>query len=402
MHELTQTEHNFIILLRASLAQRVARTDELETEADVDAIMRLGAAHKVSHMILSAIPAQLLPESSERRTAILGQVTSQVSLSGTFLELWSDMLQAGFHPLVVKGIVCRSLYSQPELRPSCDEDLYVSTDEFESCCAFLEERGLRPDKTPYCDYGEVGWRDCSGLFIELHRDLFEGDEMKELGEFFSFDMLERESYATPYGASVTSLEPHDHFLYLLLHAYKHFIHSGFGIRQVSDIGLWAQKYCERIDWQRLISQCDSVRIRHFAAAVLGIARYDLEISFDLPAELAAEPDYCRPMLVDLLRAGIYGSASTDRQHSATMTLNAVRSSRTNTRFSVWQSVFPPMDAMAGKYPYVKKYPILLPVAWARRIFTYARRNRAGETKASESLSIGKERIELMRYYRIIE
>ena len=85
-----------------------------------------------------------------------------------------------------------------------------------------------------------------------------------------------------------------------------------------------------------------------------------------------------------------------------MTLNAVRSSRMNTRFSVWQSVFPSMDAMAGKYPYVKKYPILLPVAWARRIFTYARRNRAGETKASESLSIGKERIELMRYYRIIE
>ena len=44
----------------------------------------------------------------------------------------------------------------------------------------------------------------------------------------------------------------------------------------------------------------------------------------------------------------------------------------------------------------------LPAAWAQRIFTYTQRNRSGETNASESLAIGKERIELLRYYGIVE
>ena len=36
-------------------------------------------------------------------------------------------------------------------------------------------------------------------------------------------------------------------LYLLLHAFKHFLHSGFGIRQVSDIILFSEKYRDQIE-----------------------------------------------------------------------------------------------------------------------------------------------------------
>ena len=198
------------------------------------------------------------------------------------------------------------------------------------------------------------------------------------------------------------MNPHDHFLYLLLHAYKYFIHSGFGIRQVCDIGMWAQKYRERIDWTRLSEQCAAVKIKGFAIAVLGIARHDLKIEFTIPADWEISQEYSRPMLCDILNGGIYGSADTNRQHSATMTLNAVKLTKTDTKFSVWQSVFPPKAVMQNKYSYVKKYPILLPAAWAQRILIYAKRNKTGETKVAESLAIGKERIELLRFYGIVD
>lgn len=399
MPTLTSTEHNFILLLCSALADRTA---ELPDAADINAILHLAADHKLYHMILSAMPAELLPDPQNRRMALLSQVTAQVTAANAFLNLWTDMTEAGFHPLVVKGIVCRSLYSQPELRPSSDEDLYVSEAEFEPCCAFLQNRGMTPDKTPFSDHGEIGWRDRNGLYIELHRDLFEGDELTELRDFFTFDSLETGEYRTPYGKAVISLNPHDHFLYLLFHAYKHFIHSGFGIRQVCDIGMWAKRYHDRIDWAKLSEQCNAVNIRKFVIAVLGIARHDLHMDFSVPAEFDAAPDYGTPMLKDILCGGIYGSANTNRQHSATMTLNAVKSTKTDTKFSVWQSVFPSKAVMQNKYPYVKKYPILLPAAWGQRIFTYAKRNKSGETEAAESLAIGKERIELLRYYGIVE
>ena len=401
MSELTQTEQNFILLLRSALTDRsIDRTFSVDT--NIAPLLRLAYAHKLYHMILSVLPQELLPAGINRRQELIGQLTSQIQASTAFLELYSAMEQAGFHPLVVKGIVCRSLYPQPELRPSSDEDLYVSADEFEPCCAFLQEHGMIPDKTPFSDYGEIGWRSQNGLYIELHRDLFEGDEMRELREFFSCASLSTESYENPYGRSVVSLNPHDHFLYLLLHAYKHFIHSGFGIRQVCDIGLWAQKYGGRIDWQTLADQCDTVKIRQFVSAVLGIARHDLLIEFDVPAGFDSEPDYGKPMLKDILCGGIYGSADTNRQHSATMTLGAVKASRTEEKHGILSSIFPSKEVMEHKYPYVKKHPILLPAAWMQRLFSYAKRNVSGETKAAESLAIGKERIELLRLYGIVE
>lgn len=402
MPALTQTENNFILLLRSALADQTAESASLSDDADCGAILRLAAKHKLYHMILSAMPEEMLAAAEDRRTALIAQVAAQVTASNGFLNLWTELEQAGFHPLVVKGTVCRPLYSRPELRPSGDEDLYVGAEEFAACCAFLQSRGMVPDRTPFCDFGEVGWRDENGLFIELHRDLFDGEMFRELRGFFAFDTLQKEPYATPYGKSVMSLTPHDHLLYLLLHAYKHFIHSGFGIRQVCDIGLWTQTYAHRIDWQNLSAQCDAVRIKQFAAAVFGIARHDLQIAFFVPDDFAAEPEYGKPMLKDILCGGIYGSADANRQHSATVTLNAVKAEKTNTKFSVLQSVFPSKAEMQNKYSYVKKYPFLLPAAWLQRILHYTKRSKSGETGAMESLAIGKARIDLLRYYGIVD
>jgi hypothetical protein len=402
MPELTQNEQNFILLLRSALANRPIEPAALSADADNGSILRLAYDQKLYHMILSVMPEGISTASPDRRTVLISQIASQVTAANAFLDLLTDMEQAGLHPLVVKGIVCRSLYPQPELRPSGDEDLYISPDEFEPCCSFLQGHGMIPDKALSANRGEIGWRSRDGLFIELHRDLFEGEAFRELRRFFDFHRLEREVYATPYGKTVASLHPHDHFLYLLLHAYKHFIHSGFGIRQVCDIGMWAQKFADRIDWQKLSDQCRAVKIERFAAAVLGIARHDLQIAFSVPDEFETTPDYGKPMLKDILCGGVYGSADANRQHSATMTLNAVSAERTNKKFSVLQSIFPSGETMQNKFPYVKKHPLLLPVAWMQRIINYAKRSRSGVANPAESLAIGKERIDLLRYYGIVD
>ena len=66
------------------------------------------------------------------------------------------------------------------------------------------------------------------------------------------------------------------------------------------------------------------------------------------------------------------------------------------------SVFPPIDQMLGRYPYLKKKPYLLPYAWVVRILRYRKEQRLGlETDAVKSLKIGRERIELLRRYGII-
>ena len=99
---------------------------------------------------------------------------------------------------------------------------------------------------------------------------------------------------------------------------------------------------------------------------------------------------------------MYGSNGLTRLHSSTVTLNAVKASRTGGKNSVLSTVFPKREYLERRYPYLKKRPYLLPVAWAQRIAHYASEKQSGaDSSASGSIKLGKERIELMTRYGIM-
>ena len=189
---------------------------------------------------------------------------------------------------------------------------------------------------------------------------------------------------------------------LILHAYKHFVRSGIGLRQFCDIGLWAREYHWQIDWQRLYEQCAGVHAATFTAAAFKIAREYLGIDFDLPAPWDDSID-AEPLLHDTLCGGVYGSNDYTRLHSSTVTLNAVKASRSGEKSSVLSTVFPKREYLQSRYPYLKKHPYLLPIAWAQRIAHYAGEKRSGaDNSASGSVKLAKERIKLMKQYDIME
>lgn len=237
----------------------------------------------------------------------------------------------------------------------------------------------------------------SPLYIELHRHLFDSaeDAHDELNHFFvDIAPVEVDGFLT--------MPPHEHLLYLILHAYKHFVYSGIGLRQFCDIGLWAQAYHDQIDWQRLHDQCAGVHAATFAAAAFRIARTYLDIDFDLPGLWDGDVDV-EPLLHDTLCGGVYGSNSYTRLHSSTVTLNAVKASRTGEKSSVLRTVFPKRAYLERRYPYLKKRPYLLPVAWVQRIAHYAGEKQSGaDNSASGSIKLAKGRIELMKRYGIID
>ena len=236
----------------------------------------------------------------------------------------------------------------------------------------------------------------SPLYIELHRHLFDSaqDAHDELNHFFAdIAPVEVDGFLT--------MPPHEHLLYLILHAYKHFVRSGIGLRQFCDIGLWARVYHDQIDWQRLYDQCASVHAATFAAAAFRIARTYLGIDFDLPAPWNSTVDV-EPLLHDALCGGVYGSNDYTRLHSSTVTLNAVKASRTGEKSSVLRTVFPKRAYLERRYPYLKKRPYLLPVAWVQRLAHYASEKQSGaDSSTSGSIKLAKERSELMKLYGVM-
>ena len=398
---LTTTETQFLHIAKAA----ISGGDLPAEKVDWPAVFALAGQQKLLPILFEA--ARATPAAGENavlfavtKQQVIGQVLNQTVRSAEFADLYRKLRSAGLHPIVVKGQLCSRLYPQTDHRISADDDLLIPDGEFMACHEQLLTNGLTTD-TPADELAsadEVSYtKKGSLLYIELHRHLFDSSEdaHDDLNHFFTdINPVETDGFL--------AMPPHEHLLYLILHAYKHFVRSGIGLRQFCDIGLWARAYHVEIDWQRLHEQCESVHAATFAAAAFCIAGDYLGIEFDLPAPWDGSIDV-EPLLHDTLCGGVYGSNDLTRLHSSTVTLNAVKASRTGEKSSVLSTVFPKREYLEHRYPYLKKHPYLLPVAWAQRLAHYASEKQSGaDSSASGSIKLGKERIELMKRYGIMD
>ena len=398
---LTATERQFLHIAKVA----VSGGDIPAENVDWPAVFALAGQQKLLPILFEAV--RKMPAAEENvalfavtKQQVIGQVLNQTVRSAEFSGLYHKLRSAGLHLIVVKGQLCSRLYPLKDHRISADDDLYIPDAEFMTCHEQLLANGLTTD-TPADELAtadEVSYtKNGSPLYIELHRHLFDSSEdaHDELNHFFaSLKPVETDSFL--------AMPPHEHLLYLILHAYKHFVRSGIGLRQFCDIGLWAWEYHDEIDWQRLHDQCARVHAATFAAAAFRIARDYLGIEFDLPAPWDGGIDV-EPLLHDSLCGGVYGSNDLTRLHSSTVTLNAVKASRTGEKSSVLRTVFPKREYLERNYPYLKKRPYLLLVAWAQRIAHYAGEKKTGtDSSASGSIKLARERIELMKRYDIMD
>lgn len=398
---LTATERQFLHIAKAAVSGGEVTAESV----DWPAVFALAGQQKLLPIVFESV--RKTPAAAENaalfaavKQQVIAQVLHQTVRASAFASLYHKLRAAGLHPIVVKGQLCSRLYPLKDHRISADDDLLIPDGEFMACHEQLLANGLRTgtpadelttsDEVPYT-------KDGSPLYIELHRQLFDSSEdaHDELNHFFAdVNPVEIDGFL--------AMPPHEHLLYLLLHAYKHFVRSGIGARQFCDIGLWAWAYHAEIDWQRLHEQCESVHAATFAAAAFRIARDYLGIDFDLPAPWSEAVDM-EPLLHDTLCGGVYGSNDLTRLHSSTVTLNAVKASRTGEKSSVLRTVFPKREYLERRYPYLKKRPYLLPVAWAQRLAHYASEKQSGtDSSASGSIKLAKERIELMKRYGIMD
>ena len=397
---LTATETQFLHIVKAAVSG-----GEIPAEnVDWAAAFALAGQQKLLPLVFEA--ARKAPAAAENaalfasvKQQVVAQVLSQTVRAAEFAALYRKLRAAGLHPVVVKGQLCSRLYPLTDHRISADDDLYIPDGEFLACHEALRENGLTTD-TPadaLVTADEVSYtKKGSPLYIELHRHLFDSaeDAHDDLNRFFAgLKPIEIDGFL--------AMPPHEHLLYLILHAYKHFVRSGIGLRQFCDIGLWAREYHTEIDWQRLHAQCERVHAATFARAAFHIARDGLGIAFALPAPWDAAID-TEPLLHDTLCGGVYGSNDYTRLHSSTVTINAVKASRTGERSGVLRTVFPKRAYLERRYPYLQKRPYLLPAAWLARMVHYAAEKRSGaDNSAAGSLRLARERIALMRCYDIL-
>ena len=404
-----------LLALTAAAIHGEAPQDPALSAAEWADLFRLSERHKLLPLIAdAAAPLPSLhaavgqaggPDWNQVTTTVYSEVNRQMYQENEFLNLLLDLRAAGLEPLVLKGPILRALYPKPLLRPSVDDDLFIPPERAEDYHRALLARDLNAD-LPAADpqtADELSYhRPESPLYIELHKALFDTGSAVFAGYNDGFtaspDVPETVRIQD---VTIRTLPPTEHLRFLLLHACKHFFHSGFGLRIVSDICLFARAYAERIDFSAVRAACAGLHCERLADAIFRIGEKHLGI----PAPICFAGDVEEAaLLADVLDAGLHG-ATLDRLHSSSVTLETIASARTGTavRSGLRQAMFPPLSRLKGRYPFLEKHPWLLPWAWARRAAGFAvGRLRGKESAPADSLRIGKERVALLREYELID
>ena len=404
--------------LKASLENRTADWDSNVSREEIEKVFHMAKIHHILPMIYESvcripsiqkngkIPLELFMKE------VVDSVVMQTIQTNEFLQLYDYLRKEGVQPCVVKGIICRVLYPNQDARRSGDEDLFIPENMFmKTHQCMLDygmdtiDPGIDPAKAHEIAYVKPG----SMLRIELHKTLFpqESEAYGMLNKCFE-GSYDRKIVERILGTRIVTMDHTDHLLYLICHAFKHFLHSGFGIRQVCDIVLYANTYGEDIDWDYILDQCREIRADLFAAAIFRIGR--IYLTFD-PKRAAYPKDWQeievdeKDMLYDLLDSGVFGQSDMIRKHSSNITLSAVAADRRGkkARGSILSTLFLPRATMENQYHYLRKYPVLLPVAWVQRILRYRKETAASSgNDALRSIQIGNQRVELMKKYGIIK
>lgn len=340
------------------------------------------------------------------------EMISQTVRTAQFLDLYRYLERRGLKPIVVKGLILQQLYPRGNLRISVDEDLLIPPGEgllyHEAMLDYGMEQ-MEPEKEAAKDFEIAYTEPVSGLYVEVHQQLFPPDS-EAYGYINRFFEKARSVEIEYQGQTLLTMDPTDHLFYLISHSFKHFLHSGFGIRMICDIVLFSENYADNIDWSRIRSQCREIHGERFIQAIYQIGRKyllpDIQYSAWLKTWNIENVDE-EPLLLDVLEGGVHGAADLTRLHSSNITLNAVVGQKTgkNGTVSVLNSVFLPLKSMRGRYRYLEKAPFLLPLAWTQRIIHYAgeiMEKKSKRNSVSASIKLGRQRVELLKKYGVIK
>ncbi|EDQ95640.1 hypothetical protein CLOBAR_02345 [Intestinibacter bartlettii DSM 16795] len=410
--KMKKTNLEFLSLLKSSLKNEKYDGEKIDFE-DLLYIYKMSEIHHVVPMIYNAAYNEDFSKECDAnfqamfKSSAFRYIFSQIQRTNHFLEVYKKLSEKNIKILVFKGIIFRNMYNNPDDRISSDEDILIKKEDYEKVKEFFLSEGFEfIDKGEECAY----FSKSTGLCIEVSTSLFshESKAYGHLNKLFE-DVFEKSIKINIDKIDILTLSHEQHLIYIVFHNMKHFLTGGFGIRQVADFSKYIETYGEYINWEKFWSDLKDLNYDTFALNLIEISlKYlgfnddkitypDNITSFD---ELKNSQKYyinSESLINDILDAGVFGASTMDRKHTALMTLDAVEDKKKSNRL---KAVFPNVNYLKDNYTYLQKYPILLPVAWGQRILSYLKKNKT--SSYINTMELGKQRIELLKEYKIIK
>ena len=398
---MNTTEKQFIDLLSNSIRNEVCK--KKYDNVDWNELMNLSRKHKIEGLIYSALnKAELLENIDEDKVKDLKKEVfftgvTQISNMSKLEIVFNEFSKENVPVIVLKGLVVREYYPQPEQRSMSDADIFVKAKDLNKSKKILIDLGyteVDAEASHHIKYIKSGYP-----MIELHWHVMKRDGFSDELDLFEDDMWDRTIEVNVKGAKVLSLGYEDLALHLCMHMAAHLAASGFGVRQIADLVLLVEKKGHLIDWTLFINKAEEFGFKKFIIIMFKIC--NILFSMDIPKEMAVykidDEEMFESLISTIFDGGVYGKKDMASNFANQVAFNYKGKDSNATIGAIrryFRFIFPSIETMSDKYSYARKIRILTPIAWIHHLFSGIFRKEYNFTDKIRFLTKGaKESVE---------
>lgn len=274
---------SFLELVRLGIG--TSKDAKISKELDWAQLKVLADRQGLTAVVLDALDAVHHSIPLDLKLKWIGEVLQGEETYKLHQKVATDMAdlfqQNGIRTYVLKGRIIAECYPRPEHRVSSDMDCFLM-EEVQADKAHLKawKKGNELIKAKGFEVGEGFYKNSSfhmpGLMVENHQFLtpFRGNKRLKLLETMLQAMLNEDKgedviegtwlYRPPVMVSA---------LFLIEHAYSHFLHEGLTWRMVLDWVMFEKKHETEIDWNSFDVLVDEFGFRKFYDSFARLAQY---------------------------------------------------------------------------------------------------------------------------------
>lgn len=306
--------------------------------------------------------------------------------------------------ITLKGFVLHGLYPEGCYRTMSDLDIIIQQEHFELAKNLLKELGYNEESSS-CKHTEFIKK--GKITVELHKKLCDVRNIEKMVEWEKG--VWKNAITVNVGeTSCFSLSNNDNIVYLFLHMINHYLSSGFGLRHLCDLVIFIETNQNHIDWEKFILEAKEFGIYNFVIIAISACKKLLGLIIEYQFEAIADESKIDQFIDDVFSGGVFGKNEIKNVLSGIWVYYLENRKRLPGRFlRIALLVFPPIRAMKNKFRYLKKYPVLLPIAWMHRVIeNLARKGKVIKNKDDyknllKSSDSFKEKYELLKWLELI-
>ena len=273
----------------------------------------------------------------------------------------------------LKGTTIKKLYPRPEMRLMSDADILIRAEQYELFKTIMIELGYK--ETVESDHEYVWSKDS--FCIELHKRLIPSYN-KDYYEYFGDGWrLAKPKAEKPNEYEMSS---EDTFIYLFTHFAKHYRDAGIGIKHLTDFYVYL-KHHDDLDWSYIEIELKKLQLYEFWLTTENV----INVWFG-SQECDEKSAFVTHKIFSGTAYGTYEARVLSEGVKISKTTKHVRAKR------FWKGVFPPYKDLKQRFKFLKKLPILLPLAWLCRWVSVIFNPKRIARKKKDFESISQENI----------